>query len=99
MARGAPNAIPMPAWPAMLTTELACAYTSLSEGSFKAFAKLNRLQPRECAGLAVTRWRRTDIDAIIDSLPARGAEMPLDAPPVADPVDLALQRVRRRARA
>lgn len=88
----------MPAWPALLTTELACAYTTLSASSFRAFAKLNRLEPRECAGLAVTRWRRADLDALIDSLPARGAEMPADAPPETAPVDLALQRVRRRAR-
>lgn len=99
MSRGAPDAIPMPAWPAMLTTELACAYTSLSEASFRAFAKLNRLEPRDCAGLAVTRWRKADLDALIDSLPARGAQMPADTPPAADPVDLALQRVKRRARA
>lgn len=88
----------MPAWPALLTTELACAYTTLSESSFRAFVKLNHVEPRECAGLAVTRWRRADLDALIDSLPARGAEMTPDAPPAADPANIALERARRRAR-
>ena len=98
MSRAAPPPVVMPAWPALLTTELACAYTTLSEASFRAVAKLKGLEPRDVAGLAVTRWRRADLDALIDSLPARGAQMPADAPPAADPVDLALQRVKRRAR-
>lgn len=98
MSRAAPPPVVMPAWPALLTTELACAYTTLSEASFRAVAKLKGLEPRDVAGLAVTRWRRADLDALIDSLPARGAQMPADAPQAADPVDLALQRVKRRAR-
>lgn len=84
----------------MLTTELACAYTSLSEVSFRFFARKNGVEPIECAGLAVTRWRKTELDALIDKLPARGAEMNPDEPqaPANDPASDALKRAERRAR-
>ncbi len=90
--------LPLPAWPALLTTDLACAYTSLSEVSFRHLARAAKVDPVECAGLSLTRWRRADLDRLIDSLPARGSEMTPDA---AQPVDLAqaaLARATKRAR-
>jgi hypothetical protein len=96
------------AWPALLTTELACVYTSLSEQSFRWMAHQHGVRPTECAGLAVTRWRRNDLDRMIDSLPAKGAEIePQDGPiapagtlpsPNTDPAADALARAARRAR-
>lgn len=39
MSRAAPHdAPPMPNWPALMTTELACAYTSLARASFLLLA-------------------------------------------------------------
>jgi hypothetical protein len=74
MGKHAPEPM-IPAWPALLTTELACAYSQLSDHSFRWLAHQHGLKPVECAGLAVTRWRRTDLDRLIDSLPAKGDQM------------------------
>lgn len=96
--------IQFPAWPALLTTEFACAYTSLSEVSFRLLARKMKIHPVECAGLAVVRWRRTDLDALIDRLPPRGAEMPAEGAvanttdPAQDAAQAALQRAEKRAR-
>ncbi len=93
----------MPAWPALLTTDLACAYTSLSEASFRFVAAQKKVLPVDCAGISVTRWRRADLDALIDSLPPRGLKIPPteaghanDSP--RDPAEDALRRAERRAR-
>lgn len=105
MSRPAPVEPQIAAWPALLTTELACAYTCLGEMSFRLLARKGDVQPVECGGLAVTRWRRADLDRLIDSLPARGAEMRpqeasggASAAAVADPAAEALRRAARRAR-
>jgi hypothetical protein len=96
------------AWPALLTTDLACAYTQLSEQSFRWLATQRGLKPADCAGLAVTRWRRADIDRMIDSLPERGAEIAPQEPgdgrsatlpsPANDPAAAALARAAQRVR-
>lgn len=103
--------VPAPAiaaWPALMTTEIACAYVQLSEQSFRWLAHNRGVKPADCAGLAVTRWRRADIDRMIDSLPERGAEMAAQEPaqdtdattlaPANDPAAAALARAQRRAR-
>jgi len=99
MSRAAPQDAPLPHWPALMTTELACAYTSLARGSFQLLASKHGVLPVECAGLAVTRWRRADLDRLIDKLPARGAEMEPEGQPANDPAEEALRRAAlRRAR-
>ena len=98
MSRGAPLQTAMPGWPALMTIELACAYTSLAEASFRALAKLHWVFPVDCGGLAVTRYRRSDLDHLIDKLPLRGAEIAPQATPARDPADLAMERAARRAR-
>lgn len=80
-----------------MPTDLACAYLSLGEASFRLLVRTQKVEPVECAGLALVRWRKGDLDRLIDSLPARGAEMPPDAAPPADPVQIALARANRRA--
>lgn len=98
MTRPASQLPPLPAWPALLTTDLACAYTSLGEVSFRHLARTHQVEPVECAGLAITRWRRGDLDRLIDSLPARGSEMTPDSAPPVDLAQAALDRAARRAR-
>lgn len=107
MSRHAPEPM-IAAWPALLTTDLACAYTQLSEQSFRWLAHQRGVRPTDVAGLAVTRWRRSDLDRMIDSLPARGDEIASQeadsgasattAPTVADPAAHALARAAARAR-
>lgn len=99
MTRAAPSEFTVTAWPALLTTELACAYTQLSERSFRLFAAKYGVSPTDCGGLAVTRWRRSDLDRLIDSLPAKGEQSPHDEPAGGrDPAELALEKAKRRAR-
>jgi|ERR1700740_1787899 len=106
MTRHAPEPM-IAAWPALLTTDLACVYTSLSESSFRWLAHQRGVKPADCAGLSVTRWRRSDIDRMIDSLPERGAEIGAQEPaqgpsattlaPTPDAAADALARAARRA--
>lgn len=98
MSRQAPADFSIAAWPALLTTELACAYTCLGEQSFRLLARKSGVEPVDCGGLAVTRWRRGDLDRLIDSLPARGAEIEPEPANAPDPADAALQKAMRRAR-
>jgi hypothetical protein len=98
MSRAMPPDAPLPHWPALMTTELACAYTSLARGSFMLLAGKHGVHPVECAGLAVVRWRRADLDGLIDKLPARGAEIAPEGQPANDPAEEALRRAQRRVR-
>lgn len=107
MSRAALAAIPA-AWPALLTTELACAYVQLSEASFRFLAHARGVKPADVAGLAVTRWRKADLDRMIDSLAEQGAEMAAQEPangpgavvtlPAHDPAAAALAKAAQRAR-
>lgn len=102
MTKHAPADFNISAWPALLTTEMACAYTQLSEASFRFAARKHGVAPVDFDGLAVTRWARTDLDLMIDRLPRRGAEMPAEPAnmpaPEDDPGAAALARVRARAK-
>lgn len=95
------------AWPGLMTTETACAYTSWSEDSFLYLAAQCGVRPVECADLRGTRWRRSDLDRMIDSLPEKGAPKPdgaardgsAAAAAVAnDPAAAALEKAAQRAR-
>lgn len=96
-------------WPALMTDEHAAAYLDMSEASFRIIAARHKVKPVE-TGLRMTRWRRTDLDRLIDSLPLRGE---VDRPPgdraaevadparlvlAPDPVEAALARVQRRTK-
>lgn len=98
MSRQAPTDFTVTAWPALLTTELACAYTCLGEQSFRYLTRRHAVEPVECGGLAVTRWRRSDLDRLIDSLPARGAQIPAEPANAPDPAAAALARAKARAK-
>ncbi|PZR37215.1 hypothetical protein [Caulobacter segnis] len=85
----------LPHWPAMMDLELACAYTQLGETQFKALSARYNVAPRDLGGIRGVRWRRSDLDRLIDSLPARGE--PSDQDAAVDQAQAALQRVRKRA--
>jgi len=85
----------LPAWPALMDLDLACDYTQLGEGQFKALSALYKIAPRDLGPIRGLRWRRVDLDQMIDSLPARGEPSPTAVVP--DPAQAALERVRRRA--
>lgn len=95
----------LPDWPALMSIDVACDYLDLSATSFRFMARMAGVRPVDCHGLALARWRRADLDRMIDSLcprggpspPATEAEAQDDSPPD-DPAMLAaraLERVRR----
>lgn len=97
----------LPAWPAMMDLELAVAYTTLGEDSFRAVMSRNGVRPVDL-GTSHLRWRKSDIDRAIDKLPLRAPKSPTDAThdaaeastlaPFIDPAQEALERARRRIR-
>ncbi len=91
-----PDAPPLPNWPAIMDTALAAKYLALGESSFRVVAARAGVQPVDF-GLAVTRWRRTDLDRLVNALPTRGPNV--TAAPNSHDTDLAeaaLERVRQR---
>lgn len=84
----------LPNWPAAMDTALAASYLGLSEASFRAVAAREHVAPIDL-GLSVTRWRKRDLDALVDRLPARGANSETEET-TDSMVDDALARVRRR---
>ena len=89
----------LPNWPALMTTEVACAYVSLSEQSFRFVARKRRVVPVDCDGLAVTRWRKADLDRLVESLSARGTNIGPVGANDDSAATQALQRIQRRASA
>ena len=94
----------LPEWPALMSIEVACEYLDLSPSSFRYLTKSAGVWPVDCHGLALARWRRKDLDGMIDSLPARGGSSAPQTPPaptesIAEDLGLAaLERVRRAVR-
>ncbi|MDO1560376.1 hypothetical protein Q0812_13155 [Brevundimonas sp. 2R-24] len=88
----------LPNWPALLDCETAAAYCSMSDETFKAFAAARGVRPVE-TGHRLLRWRRVDLDRMIDSLPARVKGPANDGGQVdlRDPAEEALRMVQRRA--
>jgi len=85
-----------PDWPAALTTGHAADYLEIGVSSFLALARREGVRPVPL-GLAVTRWRRADLDELLSRLAARG-ELPIDIEtPETDPA-AALERMRLRHR-
>jgi hypothetical protein len=70
----------LPDWPAMMKTDAACAYVSLSESSFQALAASNGVRPVDLGPLRGVRWKRADLDRLIDSLPNRDGGSVTEAP-------------------
>jgi hypothetical protein len=97
-ARHAPQDMTVTAWPALMTTDLACAYTQMSEASFRFTAAKFGVSPVD-TGLAMTRWAKIDLDGLIDRLPRRGAQMPADPANTEDPGAAALARAKARLHA
>jgi hypothetical protein len=87
----------LPDWPALMDTALAAAYCSMSEASFRFVARRRDVKPVD-TGLSLVRWRRKDLDGLIDSLPGRGANSAPVVDVEIDPAETALRRARDRAR-
>lgn len=85
----------LPDWPALMDERMAAAYCSICPVTFQALASRYGVAPVDM-GARVTRWRKRDLDGLVDRLPARGD--PRDTAPVVDMAQAALENARRRAR-
>jgi hypothetical protein len=79
-------------WPSLLRDKRAADYCDVSESTFLTLAALKGLKPVDIP-LRVKRWRRSDLDALIDGLPLRGPDEPRAALLVDDSADEGLRRV------
>jgi hypothetical protein len=84
----------LPNWPSLMDVHAAAAYLAISEGSFRKLAARSGIQPVDL-GLSVMRWRRSDLDRLIEKLPHREPTADPENLPL-DPTQAALDRVRRR---
>lgn len=90
-------AAPLPHWPALMDAETAGAYVGLCASSFRVLAAKKGVKAVDI-GLRAVRYRKADIDRMVDSLPLRdagSAEEP--EAPVIDLAAQALAAVRRSA--
>ncbi len=88
----------LPDWPALMDADTAALYCcGISVATFKAFANLHGVKPIDM-GLRLLRYRRRDLDALIDRLPARGEPSTRVELPIADASATALAAVRARHR-
>ena len=88
----------LPDWPALMNADMAGAYFGVSASSFEVLAARRGVRPVQL-DVRCKRWRRRDLDALIESLPVVQA-VGGDAPPAAAPAhvvdlddDAALARV------
>lgn len=87
---------PIREWPALMDLGTAGAYLTLAPGSLIALLRRENIAPVD-VGARLKRWRRQDLDALIERLPRSGPPAPerrtLDPE---DDADTALARVERR---
>ena len=82
-------------WPALMDLRTASDYLNLARGSLLGLLSREQVHPVD-VGAKLRRWRRRDLDNLIERLPAYGAGRPA-APPAAPGTDVALAAVERRA--
>jgi hypothetical protein len=84
----------LPNWPSLMDVRTAAAYLGIGEASFRGVVARAGIQPVDL-GLSLLRWRRSDLDHLIEQLPPK--ELVGDpTKPEMDPAGAALERVRRR---
>ena len=88
---------PFREWPALMDLGTAGAYLTLAPGSLLSLLRREHISPVK-VGARLKRWRRQDLDALVERLPRSPTSAP-DGPPQdpEDEVDVALARVDRRA--
>jgi predicted DNA-binding transcriptional regulator AlpA len=83
-------------WPALMDLATVSAYLALAPGSVASLLRRENIFPVELGG-RFKRWRRSDLDALIARLPARGAPAEPACQPLESGVDWALAAVERRS--
>lgn len=76
-------------------TELAAAYLDYGVDALKVVAAIHGVKPVD-HGAGGVKWRRTDLDRIVDAIDRGDQPDAFPAVPQHDPAELALKRVRNR---
>lgn len=63
---------PLPNWPILMGTSMAARYLSMDENSFVLITRREGVRPVEL-GQSMVRWRRTELDRLVASLPSASA--------------------------
>lgn len=90
------RAADMPDWPALMDAPTAAAYCCVSESTVRAVLLRRGIKPVDM-GCKSVRYRRADLDRMIDSLPTVEAGSPIPVEPVRDLAEEALRLVKARA--
>lgn len=85
-------------WPALMDLQTASDYLALAPGSLAGFLSRQGVEP-VALGARLRRWRRCDLDAVVDRLPLRSVVNPTPCQDDEIGVEWALAAVERRARA
>lgn len=84
---------PLPNWPILMSTALAARYLSMDENSFVQVTRRAGVRPVDL-GLAMVRWRRGELDRLVNDLPATsGLSGALDPVPDAERAATIAKRV------
>lgn len=83
-------------WPALMTLETAGDYLGLSTGSLIGLLRRENVSPVDLGG-RVRRWRRRDLDALVERLPACWPREAEEGGDETVQLDRALAAVERRA--
>jgi hypothetical protein len=88
----------LPHWPALMDEARAAAYCGeISVPTFRALTARYKV-PAVDMGARLLRWRKADLDRLVDSLPARGVPSAPEAANAPDSFDDAMRRAARRGR-
>jgi hypothetical protein len=83
-------------WPALMDLETAGDYLGLATGSLISLLRRENVSPVDVGGRS-RRWRRQDLDALVERLPACWPREMEEGGGKADQLDSALAAVERRA--
>jgi hypothetical protein len=61
-----------PGWPALMGVEMAAAYLDMGANSFRALARAHGVRQADLGQTALARWKRSDLDAMLAGLAAKG---------------------------
>lgn len=78
-AAGTPIRLPA-AWPALMPLEMASRYLSLDENSFRLVTARAQVGTIDL-GLNLERWRKRDLDRLLNNAPIKITERPSKEPP------------------
>ena len=89
---------PLPHWPALMDEATGAAYCGeISAPTFRALTSKYKVQPIE-TGFRLLRWKKADLDAMIDRLPTRGVPSTPEEVRSVESLDEARSRARKRRR-